>query len=319
MDYRNIGSSDLQVSVVGLGCNNFGMRIGQDGANAVVDKAIELGVNFFDTAEMYAGEHGPSEEILGKALGDRRGDVIIATKFGMPTAMTPTGIQSPGSGTREYITNAVTNSLQRLGTDYIDLYMVHFPDPDTPAAETAGVLDDLVKEGKIRHAGISNVNGDQIREAKQVTESNGLAPYISVENEWSLVDRNIEADAAPAAVECGYGIFPYFPLAGGFLTGKYKQGEAMPEGGRLTEGALAGLAGKYINDHNWGILHAAEAYAADQGHSVLDLAIAWLLAQKGVPSVISGATRPDQLESNVAAGGWSLTGDDVAAINAFAS
>ena len=181
------------------------------------------------------------------------------------------------------------------------------------------MLNDLVKEGKIRHAGISNVSGEQIREAKQVTESNGFAPYISVENEWSLVDRAIEADAAPAAVESGYGIFPYFPLAGGFLTGKYKQGEEMPEGGRLTEGALAGLAGKYINDKNWGILHAAEAYAADQGHSVLDLAIAWLLAQDGVPSVISGATRPDQLESNVAAGGWTLSADDVAAINAFAS
>ena len=198
MEYRNIGNSDLQVSVVGLGCNNFGMRIGDEGAQAVVDKAIELGVNFFDTAEMYAGEHGASEAILGKAIGDRRGDVVIATKFGMPTAMTPAGIQSPGSGTREYITNALNNSLDRLGTDYIDLYMVHFPDPDTPAEETAGVLDDLVKEGKIRHAGISNVNGDQIREAKQVTESNGFAPYISVENEWSLVDRNIEAEAAPA-------------------------------------------------------------------------------------------------------------------------
>ncbi len=319
MDYRNIGNSDLQVSVVGLGCNNFGMRIGQDDANAVVDKAIEFGVNFFDTAEMYAGEHGPSEEILGKALGDRRGDVVIATKFGMPTQMTPTGIQSPGSGTREYITNALTNSLSRLGTDYIDLYMVHFPDPDTPAEETAGVLNDLVKEGKVRYAGLSNVSGEQIREAKRATESNGFAPYISVENEWSLVDRAIEADAAPAAVECGYGVFPYFPLAGGFLTGKYRQGEEMPAGGRLTEGVLAGLAGKYINDRNWGILAAAGEYAAAQGHSVLDLAIAWLLAQRGVPSVISGATRPGQLEANVAAGAWTLTGDDVAAINAFAS
>jgi aryl-alcohol dehydrogenase-like predicted oxidoreductase len=319
MEYRTIGSSDLRVSVVGLGCNNFGMRIGADGAQAVVDKAIDLGVNFFDTAEMYAGEHGPSEEILGKVLGDRRSDVIVATKFGMPTQMTATGINSPGSGAREYITNALNNSLQRLGTDYIDLYMVHFPDPDTPAAETAGVLNDLVKEGKIRHAGISNVSAEQIAEAKQVTESNGLAPYVSVENEWSLVERAIEAEVAPASLQCGYGILPYFPLAGGFLTGKYRQNEEMPDGSRFKEGMLAGLAGKYVNDRNWGILQAAEEYASANGHSVLELAMSWLLSREGVPSVISGATRPDQVESNVAAASWTLSDDDVAAIDALAS
>ena len=313
MEYRNIGSSDLRVSVVGLGCNNFGMRIDADAAKVVVDKALDLGVNFFDTAEMYG--MGASEEMLGAALGDRRGDVMIATKFGMPGP----DMTSRGSGSREYITSALEKSLGRLGTDYIDLYMVHFPDPDTPAAETAGVLDDLVKEGKIRHAGISNVSAEQIAEAKQVTESNGLAPYVSVENEWSLVERAIEGEVAPASLQCGYGILPYFPLAGGFLTGKYRQNEEMPDGSRFKEGMLAGLAGKYVNDRNWGILQAAEEYASANGHSVLELAMSWLLSREGVPSVISGATRPDQVESNVAAASWTLSDDDVAAIDALAS
>ncbi len=313
MEYRNIGSSDLQVSVVGLGCNNFGMRIDADAAKVVVDKALDLGVNFFDTAEMYG--MGASEEMLGAALGDRRGDAIIATKFGMPSAE----MTSPGSGSREYITSALDNSLKRLGTDYVDLYMVHFPDPDTPAEETARVLDDLVNEGKIRYAGISNVSAAQIQEAHDVTNANGLASYISVENEWSLVERAIESEVAPASLGCGYGILPYFPLAGGFLTGKYRQGEEMPDGSRFKEGMLAGLAGKYVNDRNWGILQSAEEFASANGHSVLDLAMSWLLSREGVPSVISGATRPDQVESNVAAASWTLSADDLAAINAFAS
>ncbi len=313
MEYRTIGSSELRVSAVGLGCNNFGMRIDAEAARAVVDKALELGVNFFDTAEMYG--MGASEEMLGAALGDRRADAIIATKFGMPGA----GMNSPGSGSREYINNAVENSLKRLGTDYIDLYMVHFPDPETPAEETARVLDDLVKAGKVRYAGISNVSAAQIAEASEVTAASGLAPYVSVENEWSLVERGIEAEVAPAAREHGYALLPYFPLAGGFLTGKYRQGEEMPDGSRFKEGMLAGLAGKYVNDRNWGILAGAEAYASANGHSVLDLAMGWLLAKPGVPSVISGATRPEQVQANVDAAGWALSDEQVAEIDALAS
>ena len=311
MEYRTIGSSELRVSAVGLGCNNFGMRIDAEAARAVVDKALELGVNFFDTAEMYG--MGASEEMLGAALGDRRTDAIIATKFGMPGA----DMNSPGSGSREYITNALENSLKRLGTDYIDLYMVHFPDPDTPAEETARVLDEQIKAGKVRYAGISNVSAAQIAEASEVTAANGLAPYISVENEWSLVERGIEVEVAPAARERGYGLLPYFPLAGGFLTGKYRPGEEMPDGSRFKEGMLAGLAGKYVNDRNWGVLARAEAYASENGHSVLDLAMSWLLAKPGVPSVISGATHPDQVQANVDAAGWTLSEEQVAAIDAL--
>ncbi len=313
MEYRNIGNSDLKVSVVGLGCNNFGMVIQEDAAQAVVDKAIDCGVTLFDTAEMYG--MGASEQMLGKALGARRQDVVIATKFGMPGA----DMTSPGSGSRDYIMSAAEKSLGNLGSDYIDLYMVHFPDPSTPLDETVRALDDLVKQGKVRHAGISNVGPEQINDAQAAAAAAGCAPYISVENEWSLVDRAIEAEVVPAATAQGMGVLPYFPLAGGFLTGKYRQGEAMPEGGRLTEGMLSGLAGKYINDRNWGILAQAEAFAAGNGRSVVELAIAWLLAKPGVPSVISGATRPGQVESNVAAGGWTLSDADVAAIDAFAS
>lgn len=312
MEKRTIGSSDLEVSVVGLGCNNFGMRIDADAAKAVVDTALSLGVNFFDTAEMYG--MGASEEMLGAALAGRRAEAVIATKFGMPGA----NMASPGSGSREYITNALEKSLGRLGTDYVDLYMVHFPDPDTPAEETARALDDAVKAGKVRHAGISNVSAAQLVEACEVTAANGLAPYVSVENEWSLVERGIEAEVAPAARDCGFGILPYFPLAAGFLTGKYRRGVDMPEGSRFSEGMLAGLAGKYVNDRNWDILAGAEAFAAERGHSVLDLAMSWLLAQEGVPSVISGATRPDQVRANVDAAGWALTPDDLAAIDGFA-
>ena len=312
MEYRNIGRSGLQVSAVGLGCNNFGMRIDADAAQVVVDKAIDLGVTFFDTAEMYG--MGASEEMLGKALGDRRKDVVIATKFGMPGP----NMQSPGTGSRRYIIQAAERSMGRLGTDYIDLYMVHFPDPVTPVEETARALEDLVRAGKVRYAGISNVAGWQVAEAHFATVANGLNPYVSVENEWSLVDRNIEKEVVPAARKFGLGILPYFPLAGGFLTGKYRKGEDMPAGGRLTEGALAGLAGKYINDRNWNILAKAEEFASARGHTVLELAMCWLLGQEGVPSVISGATKPEQVESNVAAAGWSLTADELAEIDAFA-
>ena len=311
MEYRTVGRSGLQVSIVGLGCNNFGMRIDAAAAQAVVNRALDLGVTLFDTAELYG--MGASEEMLGKALGSKRQDVVVATKFGMPTA----GLKAPGCGSRRYIMSAVEKSLKRLGTDYIDMYMVHFPDPVTPVEETARALDDLVRAGKIRYAALSNVSSWQLVEAAFTTKIGGYSPYIAFENEWSLVDRSIEKDVLPAALKYGYGILPYFPLAGGFLTGKYRQGEAMPAGGRLTEGALAGLAGKYITERNWGILAKATAFAESRGHTVLELAMGWLLAQPGVPSIISGATTPEQVEANVAAANWKLTPEEVAEVDSF--
>ncbi len=311
MEQRTLGNSGLSVSTVGLGCNNFGMRIAADAAQVVVDKAVDLGVTFFDTAELYG--MGASEEMLGKALGSRRADAVICTKFGVPSA----GLSAPGCGSRRYIMTAVDKSLRRLDTDYIDLYMVHFPDPKTPISETVGTLDDLVRAGKVRYYGLSNVASWQLVEAQYEARLGHRSPFIAVENEWSLVDRAIEKDVAPAARKYGVGILPYFPLAGGFLTGKYRRGETMPAGGRLTEGMLAGLAHKYITDRNWGILDAAERFSAEHGHSVLDLAMSWLLSQPGVASVMSGATKPEQLEANVAAASWRLSPDEMAAVAAF--
>ena len=312
MEQRNLGRSGLQVSVVGLGCNNFGMRIGPEAAEVVVNKALDAGVTFFDTAELYG--MGASEEMLGKALGDKRKDVVIGTKFGIAQG----GLMAPGCGSRGYIMGAVDRSLKRLGTDYIDLYMVHFPDPKTPIEETIATLDDLVRMGKIRYAGLSNVAAWQVVEAQLLCEKMHAAPFISVENEWSLVDRAIEKEVLPAAQKYGAGILPYFPLAGGFLTGKYRKGEAMPEGGRLTEGMLAGLAHKYITDRNWGILERAEGFAQERGHSVLDLAMSWLLSKPGVACVMSGATKPEQLEANIAAASWQLTPEEMSAVDELA-
>lgn len=312
MEYRNVGRSGLQVSVVGLGCNNFGMRIDAEAAQAVVDRAIDEGITFFDTAEMYG--RGASEQMLGKALGARRRNVIVATKFGKPAG----GLISPGAGSRRYIVQALERSLTNLGTDYIDLYMVHFPDPRTPFEETARALDDLIRAGKVRYAGISNVPGWQVADAHYVAKLGNLAPFVSVENEWSLLERGVEKDVLPAATRYGLGVIPYFPLASGFLTGKYRRGEAMPQGGRLSEGVMAGMARKYMTERTWAILERAEAFARERGRSVLELAVGWLLAHPVVPSVISGATLPEQITQNVAAAGWRLTDDERAAVDGLA-
>ena len=238
MEYRKIGCSELEVSAVGLGCNNFGMRIEADAAKVVVDKAIGLGVTFFDTAEMYG--MGASEEMLGAALGDRRQDVVIATKFGMPSA----GLSSPGSGSREYIVNAVDNSLKRLGTDYIDLYMIHFPDPETSAEETAQALDELVQAGKVRHVGISNVSAAQTEEAQVAAQAQGVKPYISVENEWSLVDRAVEEEVTPTAVRNGCGVLPYFPPRGWVPDRQVPPGRGHARGRAPDRGRARGARGQ---------------------------------------------------------------------------
>ncbi|MCH8815513.1 MAG: aldo/keto reductase [Chloroflexi bacterium] len=307
MEFRKLGNSGLHVSVVGLGCNNFGMRIDKDQTAIVVNKAIDLGINFFDTADMYGGTQ--SETFLGAALGERRKDVIVGTKFVAPTGQGPLN----RGASRRHMFDAVEASLSRLKTDYIDLYQIHFPDETTPIEETLRALDDLVRQGKVRYIGCSNFSGWQVVEAQWITRTQQLSPLISAQNEYNLLDRRVERELAPACNAYGLGILPYFPLASGFLTGKYKQGEAPPEGTRI---AAWGARGEQIlTDRNFEILKGLEKFAKDRDKTVLELAIGWLASQPHVPSVIAGATKPEQVEQNVAAAGWKLSGEELTAID----
>jgi len=304
VEYRNLGSSGLQVSLAGLGCNNFGRRCDAAQTAAVVNKALDLGVTFFDTADVY-GPGGLSEEYLGKALQGRRQQVIIATKFGSPMGEGPLWI----GGSRRYIHNAVEASLRRLGTDYIDLYQMHFPDAKTPVEETLRALDDLVRAGKVRYIGCSNFAAWQVVEAAWVARTEHLTPFVSAQNQYNLLDRRVERELVPACRQYGLGILPYFPLASGFLTGKYRPGEPPPAGSRL---AVAGaMAQRVLTEANYGVLVKLEAFARERGHTMLELAIGWLASQPHVSSVISGATTPEQVEQNVAAVGWRLSPEDV--------
>jgi aryl-alcohol dehydrogenase-like predicted oxidoreductase len=310
VEYRNLGKSGLQVSVVGLGTNNFGMRIDEAQTKAVVDKALELGINFFDTADVYGGR-GKSEEFLGRALQGRRREAIIATKFRSPMGEGPLW-----SGTsRRYIFEAVDDSLRRLGTDYIDLYQVHSPDPATPIEETMRALDDVVRSGKVRYAGCSNFSGWQVVEAQWIARSEHGTPFISAQNQYNLLERRPERDLLPVCERYGLGVLPYFPLASGFLTGKYRPGEPPPEGTRL---AAWGERGKQaLSDQNFDVLAKLEAFIAPRGHSMVDLAVGWLASHPVVSSVIAGATRPEQLEQNARAAGWRLTPEEMAEVDAI--
>jgi len=312
MEYRNLGRSGLQVSVSGLGCNNFGMRIDADKAQAVVDKAIDLGVNLFDTANVYG--MGKSEEFLGKALGDRRHQVVIATKFGMKMGDGP--MQSGGS--RRHICDSVEASLRRLGTDYVDLLQIHAPDPRTPVEETLRALDDLVQAGKVRYLGHSNFTGWMTAEAHYVALHQGLTPFVSAQNEYSLLSRGVEAELVPACEKYGVGILPYFPLASGFLTGKYKRGEAAPEGTRMAAWARSPMVARTLSDHNFDILDKLSAFASARGHSVLDVAMGWLATKSWIPSVIAGATSPEQVDQNAAAVAWRLTPEEMSEVDEIA-
>ena len=295
MEYRRLGRSGLEVSVVGIGCNNFGGRIDEAATRLVVDRAIELGVNLFDTADVYGGS-GRSEELLGRALGNRRADVVIATKFAAPMGEGP----MRRGASRRYIMTAVEDSLRRLGTDYIDLYQVHLPDADTPIEETMRTLDDLVRSGKVRYIGHSNFAGWQIASTHWIARSERLTPFISAQNEYSLLNRKVEDEVAPACEAYEVGILPYFPLASGLLTGKYRRGEDAPAGTRLAD-ASSPLAQRVLNDRNWERAERVREIAESRGHSMLELAIGWLAAQPAVTSVIAGATKPEQVEQNVAA------------------
>ncbi len=312
MEYRRLGRSGLHVSVAGLGCNNFGMRIDYEAAERVVNAALDAGVTLFDTADVYGA--GASEEMLGKALGGRRHEAVIATKFAVPMGEGP--MQRGGS--RRWIIEACEASLRRLGADFIDLYQIHLPDPETPVEETLRALDDLVRAGKVRYTGNSNFRGWQIAEAHWTAETRNLTPFVSAQNHYNLLERGVEAEVVPAAKRYGLGILPYFPLASGFLTGKYRPGEKAAEGTRLA--AWGARAGGTLTEANFARLGKLEAWAAERGRSVLDLAIGWLASQPHIASVISGATKPEQVEANVTATtGWRLTPEEVDEVSAIAS
>ena len=312
MEYRHLGRSGLEVSVVGIGCNNFGRRCDLDATTAVVNASLDAGVNLFDTADVY-GPAGLSEEYLGKALGSRRQDVVIATKFASPMGEGP----MRRGGSRRYIIQACEDSLRRLGTDYIDLYQVHQPDGSTPIEETLRALDDLVRAGKVRYIGHSNFTGWMTSEAAWVAKTEHLTPFISAQNNYSLIDRSVEAELVPACNKHGVSILPYFPLASGFLTGKYRRGEPMPEGVRLAVWP-AQMANRIMTDRNWDILEGLENFAQQRGHTVLDVAIGWLASLPHVGSVIAGATRPEQVVDNVKAGSWKLTAEELAEVDTIA-
>ena len=302
METRRIGS--LEVSVVGLGCNNFGWRIDADASAAAVNAALDAGINFFDTADIYGA--GASEEFLGRALGSRRGEILIASKFGMK-------LDEQRRGARpEYVRRAVEDSLQRLGTDRIDLYQLHQPDPEVPIAETLGALDDLVRAGKVREIGCSNFSGEQLRAADVAVQADS-ARFASVQNQYSLVHREPEADVIPECVRLRIAFLPYFPLANGLLTGKYRRGQPLPEGSRARDG----FGPKVFTDANLALVESLTELAAGRGHTMLELAVSWLAAQPAVASVIAGAKTPQQVKANASAASWRLTAEDRAAVEAI--
>lgn len=308
MEIRNLGQSGLRVSAIGLGCNNFGGRIDAAATRAVIGKALDLGITLFDTADTY-GERGGSETLMGEILGADRKRIVLATKFAMP--MDDAGVKIGGS--RRYIMGAVEDSLRRLRTDWIDLYQMHQTDPRTPIEETLRALDALVRQGKVRYIGCSNFAAWQMVEAAWTSRANGLNGFVSHQDEYSLVARAPEAELMPAARKYGLGMLPYFPLASGLLTGKYRRNMPLPAGTRLAN--TQRLADRYLTEHNWQIAEKLGDFAEARGRGMLDLAFSWLLAQSPVSSVIAGATRPEQLEQNVQAGGWKLTAEELAEID----
>jgi aryl-alcohol dehydrogenase-like predicted oxidoreductase len=308
MRYRPLGDSGLVVSVAGLGCNNFGGRLDTDGTRAVVDAAIEAGITLFDTADIYGGGGG-SESQLGEVLGSRRDQVVLATKFGGRGVDMGYGPAAGAKAGRSYIRRAVTESLRRLRTDYIDLYQLHNPDPDTPLEETIAALNELVDEGKIRYLGHSNFSGWQIADAAHLAAAAGQQPFISAQNHWSLLERAAEAEVVPAAEHFGLGVLPFFPLANGLLTGKVRQGQQVPSGSRLA--ARAG----YVTDEKLAKVEALITWAEQHGVSILDVAIGGLAAQPGCSSVIAGAMTPEQVKANAVASEWIPTGDELAEID----
>jgi aryl-alcohol dehydrogenase-like predicted oxidoreductase len=304
MRYRTLGSSGPEVSVVGLGCNNFGSRVQEDGTREVVDAALESGITLLDTADVY-GNRGGSEELLGKALKGRRDRVVLATKFGH--AMTDDA--PPNRGSREYIRGAIEASLKRLRTDWVDLYQYHRPDGITPIEETLAALDELVREGKVRHVGSSNFDARQVVEADDLARERGWTSFTSAQNQYSLLEREAEQELLPTCERLSIGVLPYFPLASGLLTGKYRRGQPAPAGSRLVTRPERLTADVFDR------LDALERFAEERGRSVLELSIGALTAQPAIASVIAGATKADQVRANAAAGDRELSASDLEALH----
>jgi len=301
MRYRQLGRSGLTVSVVGLGCNNFGGRLDLPASRRVVDAALDAGVTLLDTADVY-GNRGGSESALGEILGNRRDRVVLATKWGADMGSGP-----DARGGRRYLRAALEASLRRLRTDYVDLYQLHRPDPATPVAETLDALDELVDEGKVRYVGSSNFAAWQVLDADWVARQRGTERMVSAQNHYSLLARQAESELLGACEHVGVGLLPYFPLANGLLSGKYRRGRPLPEGTRM--------AGREIDEATWSSIEALASVADAAGHDLLELAVAWLLSHPVVSSVIAGATSPEQVLANVAAADWELSDDDLAAVD----
>jgi len=306
MEYRQLGRSGLTVSVVGVGCNAFGARIDEERTRGVVDAALDVGVTLFDTADVYGS--GASEELLGRALGSRRDDAVVATKFGMDMQ----GANGPDwgvRGSRRYVRKAVDASLRRLGTDWIDLYQLHEPDPRTPIEETLAALHELVVEGKVRYIGSSNFAGWQVVDADWVAGSAAQTAFVSAQNKYSLLDRSAERELVPACEHVGVDLLPYFPLEFGLLTGKYQRGQAAPEGSRLA------VQTQRLERADFDRIEAIERFAAERSVTMLDVAIGWLAAQPFIGSVIAGVTSADQVRKNAAAGEWAPSDEDLVALD----
>jgi aryl-alcohol dehydrogenase-like predicted oxidoreductase len=312
MSYRRLGTSGLVVSVVGVGCNNFGRKLDADGTREVVDAALDAGITLFDTADIYGTPHGTSEQLLGAALKGRRDEVVLATKFGMDMAGL-NGNDFGARGSRRYVVRAVEASLRRLETDYIDLYQLHEPDPATPIEETLAALDDLVHSGKVRYLGNSNFAGWQIADADWTARAANLTPFISAQNRYSLLQRQVEAEVVPACEQFGLGLLPFFPLDSGLLSGKYRRDETPPDGTRLSLDRYQ----RFLDGADWDAIEALTAFGAERGHSLLEVAIAGLASRPAVTSVIAGATSAEQVQANAAAGSWQLGADDLGALDSI--
>jgi aryl-alcohol dehydrogenase-like predicted oxidoreductase len=313
VEQRNLGKSGLRVSAIGLGCNNFGGRVDLEATRRVVHKALDLGITFFDEADTYGDPRGASESYLGQILGERRKDIVLATKFARPM---------DGSGrfegaSRRYIVAEVEASLRRLRTDWIDLYQQHQPDPLTPIEETLRALDDLVRQGKVRYIGSSTLPAWQVVEAQWTAKYSGLHHFISCQEEYSLLARGMDRDMMPVLEAYGLGLIPFRPLADGLLTGKYRRGAPLPAGSRL--GKMPRAAGRYMSDETWSVVESLEGFAAERGRTLLELALSWLLRRPAVASVIAGATTPEQVDQNINAAGWALSETDMQEIDRLTS
>jgi aryl-alcohol dehydrogenase-like predicted oxidoreductase len=308
VEYRQLGLAGVRVSAIGLGTNQFGGKVDQQGVNEIVATALEEGITFIDTADVYQG--GRSEEAIGVALKGRRHDVLLATKVASKSGEGPNDY----GASRYHILNAVEGSLRRLQTDYIDLYQIHRWDATTPIEETLRVLDDLVRSGKVRYIGASNFAAWQLARANLLAELRGWSPFVTIQPHYHMLERSIEHELIPYCSAYHVGIVPYFPLAGGFLTGKYRRGQAPPPGSR---GESSPYVQRYMTDANYDKVERLTAWAQERGHTMGELAHAWLLAQPQVCSVISGATRPEQVRSNARAAAWHLTAEELAEVNAI--